>query len=95
MTHPLRSSEAHRARAIGRPFACVTVKVVGLDVLEVVAGSIAVFKSDALIVELPERFRVLDEEGREIPAGKHRCFWISTESFNPYHLLACAPRGSF
>lgn len=64
--------------------ACVTVRYEN-ETLCVHNDVIGVTNDDAEFVELPERISVIDGRGRRIKAvGK---FLVSTETFNPFHLV--------
>ena len=69
---------------IGKPWACVTVRAEGKR-LVVVPGSIGVLKSDALVMPLPLEIEVCEEGGWRI--RPERKFYITTETFDPYHAL--------
>ena len=75
-------------RALHRPYACVTVKVLKLQphvVLEVVDGSIGISKQGTTWVALEQGTQVVAEDRTVIePTGT---FYVSTESFDPFHLL--------
>jgi len=68
-----------------RPYACVTVEVLGKKKLKAVPGSIAFLKSDARLVALPEDVIVVDDKGNVIEPS--RGFFITTETFDPYHAI--------
>jgi len=81
--HFLKKKEVFGAAAIARRRACVTVRYEDGKLL--VQDGIAVTKLDAIFVELPERIVVIDSAGKKVKAtGK---FLVSTETFNPYHLV--------
>ena len=81
---------AHDAgRAIGRHFACVTVKVIGKKIVQVEPSSIGILKYDTLVTPLPADVRVVGPDGKEIKAA-HR-FYITTETFDPFHALTDLP----
>lgn len=85
--HFLRKNELHRERALERRHAVVTVRFEGPDRLIVVPGQIGVSKSDALFVPLSKRVVVLDPETLK-PIEASGEFWVSTETFNPFHVIA-------
>jgi len=85
--HILTKDEARRGEAIGRRYACVTVRVIKRRprVLEVKPGSVGVLRSDAIMAALPADITIVGPEGELIePMGQ---FLISTESFDPMHAL--------
>lgn len=82
--HFLTKKEVVRAAPIGCRRACVTVRYED-KTLCVQNDVIGVTNDDAEFVELPERILVVDGRGRRIKAiGK---FLVSTETFNPFHLV--------
>lgn len=56
-----------------------------LDCPENVEFPIVVLKADALIAPLPKEIRVLDQDGKVFKTSRQ--FYITTESFDPWHLL--------
>jgi len=77
-------------RAVGKRHAAVYVRVVARDTLQLDCPEnqkfpIVVLKADALIVPLPEKIRVLDPDGKILKPSRR--FYITTESFDPWHLL--------
>ena len=86
--HFLTNRERDRADRIGRLRAAVTVRFErrgGQRTLNVEPG-IKMLTHDALIVPLPKNVLVLDEDGKAIqPVGT---FYVTLESFDPFHLLA-------
>jgi hypothetical protein len=76
---------------IGRPRACVTVKVIDHKGkrLQVQTGdgakAISVLKADALVTPLPDGWTVVDDEGE--PIRPTWGFYVTTESFDPAHLV--------
>ncbi len=65
-----------------KPWACVSVKLVGKNRLSVVPGSVGIIKTDTTWALLPENVIVEDDE--EKIEGS---FAISTETVDPYHVL--------
>lgn len=84
-----RPSALHRSGlVVGKPRACVTVCVAqGGAQLVVQPASISIAKKDALFWPLPPRTRVVDEEGQEVRPSLGCCFYVSLETFDPYHLV--------
>lgn len=83
--HVLKPDEA-RERHLDKPRAAVMVELAHGE-LVVVAGSVTIAKPDVLWARLPDRLRVVDGSGKPIKASDGRAFYISTETFNPCHLL--------
>lgn len=94
MTHALRKDEAAGARSIGRRRAAVHVRL-EKDRLVVVAGSISVLDDDALVTPVPERLRVVDEDGDVVVPSEGTLFLMTTETFDPYHLVTQLPKGEW
>lgn len=86
MSHPLRSDEAAK-RPIGKAWACVTVRRIDHKRLQIQPGSIGVLKVDAMVAPLPPRLQVVDLEGEPVTPSSGRRFLITTESFDPFHLV--------
>lgn len=87
-----RGSMAHLqpGRRVGAPWAAVTVEVKskGKDRwLEIVPGEVCVLKSDALVMELPVDIPVRAPDEDEPIRPARGVFLISTETFDPYHLV--------
>jgi len=88
--HILGSDRARFERAVGKKHAAVYVRVVARDTLQLacpprVEFPIGALKADALIVLLPKTIKVLDPDGKIIKPSRQ--FYITTESFDPWHLL--------
>lgn len=75
--------------SVGRERAAVRVEAIRKNgkyiELRVVPGSLCVIKPDAIVAPIPESLSVVDTDGNPIQA--ERQFFISTESFDPYHLV--------
>lgn len=84
MSHPIRQEEMHSERAVGQAWAAVKVERDG-ERLTVASDSIQVLKGDTRLVPLPDRFRVVDSKGRSVKPSV--AFYITTETFDPFHLL--------
>jgi len=86
--HFLTQFKSWRDEAIGKPRAAVVVEVEKKRApctLRVQDGSICILKSDAIMAPLPDGVVVRSADGKPIkPTGR---FFVSTESFDPYHLL--------
>lgn len=68
-----------------KPWAAVMVQMVARDVVEVGGGPV-VMNPDVEMVPLPDGIRVLGG-GKEIQPSPGKKFLITTETFDPYHLL--------
>lgn len=77
---------ALRYRELGKPWASVTVRV-AKEVLTIQPGGIGILRSDVQIARLPERFKVIGEDGIEVKPSKGKAFWITVESMDPYHAV--------
>lgn len=84
MSHIAKTGSYWAEEAVGRPWACVKVRVEGRR-LVVVAGGIGVLRRDAMVAPLPKEIEVVDEDGERI--APERGFYITTGSLDPYHLL--------
>lgn len=71
-----------------KPHACVTVQVAGKKTLKAIAGSINILRDDAQLVALPSDVSVVDEQGNAIKPS--RGFYVTTETFDPFHVLVDA-----
>lgn len=89
MSHPLRQDEARRAEPLTRPWAAVRCRLEGTCL--VLDGDLFVAKSDSLWVELPERFDVVTAAGHPLRPSGGRRFFISVETFSPFHAVLEAP----
>lgn len=84
--HFAASKDMWAVRAVQRPWGAVEVQVLkGGKTLQVKTGSICVIKADALIIPLPKGIRVVSDEGEAIEPTWG--FWVTTETFDPWHLL--------
>ena len=79
--------------AIGRQRAAVMVRVRSRRELVVQAESIVVLKRDALISRVPSTMTVVAEDDQPIAASPGSAFWITTETFDPYHVVCELPEG--
>lgn len=73
--------------AIGRAWASVTVRFQSPDRLVIQPGSLRIVKHDAMVVALPERFKVVDDAGVEVAPSPGRRFYVTTETFDPFHAV--------
>jgi len=83
--HFLRQDESRGEIAVGRPYAVAHVRVDGTQLR--LDGGIGVARADTLFVPLPERVQVVDLNGQVMKPSKGKRFWVSTESFDPHHLV--------
>jgi hypothetical protein len=82
---------ASKSHTIGRPRAAVKVMFdAKKKALVLVEGEgIMVLKWDALIAEIPSDVPILDAKGKRIPASG--AFFVTTETFDPYHAVVDLP----
>jgi hypothetical protein len=85
--HFLRKDELYAPQWVGRPWACVTVKLIERGVLEVQENSIGIVRADAEVVRLPDRILVRGPEGKRVKPSKKRNFYVSVGTFDPFHFL--------
>ena len=81
------ASYASRGKRIGKPWACVMVRVerTRSPCRLRVEGGVHIMKPDAIIAPLPEGTVVLSTEGEICePTGR---FYVTVESFDPIHML--------
>lgn len=97
--HFLRKSEVY-ARTLTRPRAAVKVKL-EKDKL-VVSGpddegkpNIFVAKMDTQWAKVPDRIKVVGPDGKVIKPSKGTSFYVSTETFDPYHMVLEASEDLF
>ncbi len=89
VTHPVKNTVG--AKSIGRPRAGIKVRREKGGLL-VNAGEIGVLKSDALVVPLPSYLHVVDSDGEgSIKPSNGKSFFITTETFDPYHFIVELP----
>ena len=96
--HFLRKSEVY-GRTLGKPRACVTVKV-EKDRLVLVEPeddkpNIGIAKMDTQWSEVPERIKVVGPDGKVIKPSKGKKFYVSIETFDPFHLVMEAGDGDW
>jgi hypothetical protein len=88
--HFLRKSEVH-GRSLEMPRACVTVRVVK-DTLVIESGSLGVLKIGAQMAPVPERMKVVTDDGKVVKPSKGKQFWVTVETFDPMHaVMEAAP----
>lgn len=86
--HPLKYDDTRFAQVVGKARAVVTAKAhYKPKRLVIVEGSLGIAKHDTLFVPVPESIPVLDPDGKPIKPSKGSKFWISVETFDPYHIL--------
>lgn len=84
-------------RKLKKPFACVTVRVrdkggvggTGEKHLVVQEGKIGLASPGSGFIEIPAPWVVTDQEGNSVASS--RTFWISVDTFDPYHVVIDAP----
>lgn len=86
-----RKAPKYQTRYMRKPWAAVKVQLVGRNTLEVVPGSICILRSGVGLTQVPEGMEVTDPEGRKLEPS-HGEFFVSTETFDPYHLVVDADR---
>lgn len=89
--HFLKTDEVRYSRAMEKPWAFVKVRFErGASVAKskLIIEEIMVCKADTLVVDLPERWKVYDQEGKQVKPSKGRKFVVTTETFDPYHAVA-------
>lgn len=85
MSHPLTGT---RGYPIGKPWAAVKAERRG-DEFHLVSGEgLVILKVDALVAPLPTEFIVFDPDGQPVLPTRGRRFVISTETIDPFHLIA-------
>lgn len=82
-----------RGIAIGRQRAAVLVHVRGRHELVVQPDRIMALKPDALITRVPSTVTVVSEDGKPIVPGAGAAFFVTTETFDPCHLVCELPAG--
>lgn len=72
-------------------WACITAKLVDRTTLQVQEEGIGILRRDAKVVKLPERMTVVGSDGKKIKPSRGRVFYVTTESFDPYHAVTEIP----
>lgn len=89
--HFLRKAELdHLDCELGKPWAAVRVRVNGTQLVMTTDESghaIVICKQDTLFVPLPERIQVVGPDGKVVKPSKGSRFWVTVESFDPFHLV--------
>jgi hypothetical protein len=93
VSHFLSAEEAYGARAMERVYAFAKVRFErGASVAKsklVLESSLPIIKdASTLVVDLPDRWNVVDPEGHVLKPPKGRKFVVTVESFDPYHGVA-------
>lgn len=94
MTHVLRTSELYATRPIGKRRAAVHVRL-EKNRLVIVVGHIAVLDDSAQVVPVPERLLVVDEDGEVVEPSDGAMFLMTTETFDPYHIVTQLPKSEW
>jgi hypothetical protein len=87
--HFLLKSDRTHGEALWRRYAGMQVRFEPKDKLRVQEGGICILTPDALFVPLPERIKVIDLDGKPIKSTWK--FFVTIESFNPFHVVIDAP----
>lgn len=88
--HFLKRDELYGGIRTSKPWAAVQVRIErGSPRTLTIQPGVSVLKVDVMLIPLPENVRVVDGDGNAVVAS-HR-FWVTTESFDPFHLLLDAP----
>lgn len=96
--HFLRKNEVY-SRTLGKPRACVKVRV-EKDTLVVCEPeddkpNISVAKTDTQWSEVPDRVTVVGADGKVIKPSKGKKFYVTVETFDPFHLVMEAGDGDW
>lgn len=87
MSHPLHKAEAAlRPEHLTRPWAAAQVERRG-DELVLVPGGVFIAKADTLWLDLPERLNVVGPDGAPVHPSPGRKFFITAETFDPFHAV--------
>ena len=70
----------------GKPWACTCAEFEHPNKL-VIRGPLGVLKLDTQLARLPERIVVVNPDGKKVLPSKGRQFYVSLETFNPFHLV--------
>jgi len=93
MSHPLHASEVAMPGPLSRPWAATQVRL-ERGALVLVENGAFIAAADTMWVELPESIPVLDPDGRRVQPSPGRRFFISIETFSPFHAVTeaeCIP----
>lgn len=71
--------------SLNRPYVAVKVQRVSKKKFIVCDDGVSLLRNDARLTELPEMFTIETEEGEKVQASGQ--FLITTETFDPYHLI--------
>jgi hypothetical protein len=94
VTRFLKKDDLFGARWLGRPRACVLVRVCFEPrqlVLQPGPEAISLAKDGTNWARLPADWPVATAEGETIKCDKGSVRYVSTESFNPFHLVMDVP----
>lgn len=84
MSHFIRAKDAHVARCFGKPWAAVEVKRTKKTL---VICKVVIANSDVRWAEVPATFSVVDASGAVVQPSRGRMFYVSVETFDPWHLV--------
>lgn len=91
MSHPCRVDERGGSEPLGRPWAAVEVVADAGGHLTLKPGGVFIAKADSLWMPLPSRLEVRAADGRAVAPSPGRRFYLSAETFDPYHAVLEAP----
>lgn len=91
MSHPLHQDERRGCEALGRTWAAVEVVNAGDHLQLNPEAGVFIAKADALWMPLPERLQLRAPNGEVLRPSSGRTFFISAETFDPYHAVLEAP----
>jgi len=90
--HFLTADESRGARTIACPWTAVKVRFergASIAKSKLVIEGIMILAGRTLVVDLPERWRVYDAEGKKaVKPSKGRKFVVTVETLDPYHAIA-------
>lgn len=87
MAHFIKLDRYDRTLVLGKPWAMVTVELVARKRLQIQADSLRVAKADVEWYPLPADFEVVGGEGEPVRPSPGRQFFVTVETFNPFHGL--------
>lgn len=96
--HFLNKSELS-GRHLPKPRAGAKVRLQGRDTLvlctpdDTEGACIFLVPPEAVVCKLPERIKVLDSSGKVVKPTRGRSFYVTQETFNPFHGLTEVPDG--
>lgn len=93
MSHVLRKDELHSERELGTRRVGVHAMVERRVRLRTAGhgSGLSVLHADTRIAPLPDRLKVVGEDGEEIKPTRGSRFWITTETIDPMHVVCELP----